>query len=165
MALQLYKIATVEVGSAGSTTMVFNSIPQGYTDLKIVVSARDSIAADFNSLTLNFNGSTANFSARQLAGTGSTVITGTVTNAVAPLPGSTITANSFSNTEIYVPNYTSSGNKNYSWAGVLENNATATRTIFASGIWSNTAAISSITIGTDGTSFVQYTTATLYGIL
>ena len=165
MALQIYKINTVEVGSTGATTIAFTSIPQGYTDLKIVISARDSIAADFNSLTLNFNGSTANFAAKQLAGTGSSAISGSITNAVAPLPGSTTTANSFSNVEIYITNYTTSTNKSYSWDGVLENNATGSRQILGGGLWSNTAAITSITIGTDSTAFVQYTTATLYGIL
>ena len=44
MALQLFKIETVEVSSP-VTSVTFSSIPQGYTDLKLVASVRSNRAA------------------------------------------------------------------------------------------------------------------------
>jgi hypothetical protein len=54
----------------------------------------------------------------------------------------TATANTFGNTEFYIPNYTSSNYKSFSVDGVTENNATAAFALYA-GLWSNTAAITS----------------------
>jgi hypothetical protein len=151
--------------NASAASVTFANIPQsGYTDLKIVMSTRDSIASDFNSLTLALNGSSTGFTNRQLIGTGSAAVSNTGTTAVGPNPGSTITASTFNNVEIYIPNYLSANNKSYSYDAVLENNATAARAILGAGLWSNTAAINSVTIGTDGTAFVQYSTFSLYGL-
>ena len=76
----------------------------------------------------------------------------------------TYTANTFSNFSTYIPNYAGSNNKSYSVDGVTENNATASYQIMYAGLWSNTAAINQITLVPDTLNFVQYTTATLYGI-
>ena len=39
MALQLFKIATTSLSTAASS-ITFSNIPQGYTDLKVVLSVR-----------------------------------------------------------------------------------------------------------------------------
>jgi len=40
MPLTYQKIATVTVGAGGASNITFSSIPQTYTDIKVVVSAR-----------------------------------------------------------------------------------------------------------------------------
>ena len=169
MALQLYKIATVEVGSAGASTIDFTSIPQGYTDLKLVVSARTSNAANGNSLRLKVNSITTGYTVRGLRGDGSTASSFTdtgstyfagVTNAAS---GTTLT---FSNIEIYIPNYSGSTNKSLSVDSARENNTTAADLYLLAGLLSNTAAITSLTLTPETTAnWVEYSTATLYGIL
>ena len=166
MALQLYKIAAVEVGSAGAANIAFSSIPQGYTDLKVVVSARTDRASVQDIMLLSFNGSTTSFSARYLEGNGSTA--GSYTDQARGFgnaDGANATSNTFGNTELYIPNYAGSNNKSWSGDGVNETNATAAYSSLFAGLWSNTAAITSITLTGNISNFIQYSTATLYGIL
>jgi hypothetical protein len=168
MPLQLYKIATIEVGSGGASSMIFSSIPQGYTDLKITFSAR-SEGTSTTAALLRLNGSSANGSNRGLEGNGVTAITyvdSSQSYAGNIVPGN-YTVNTFCNNEIYIPNYTSSNYKSSSVDTVTENVATiyALQNIQAN-LWSNTAAVTSISLIPNGTNnFAQYTIATLYGIL
>jgi hypothetical protein len=165
MANTYVKIASVDVGILGAATIDFTSIPSTYTDLVVKVSGRAAGATDFGSLLLALNSSGTGFTNRQLVGTGSAAVSNTGTTAVGPIPGTLVTASTFNNAEIYLPNYAGSSNKSYSYDSVLENNATGARTILGAGLWSNTAAITSISLTTDSGNFVQYSTATLYGIL
>jgi hypothetical protein len=167
MALQLYKIATVEVGSAGAATMAFTSIPSGYTDLLFVYSARAAEpTGSFYEVSVTLNGSTTGFTTRQLYGDGATAASSSPTTRQVGLIGNvTTTANSFNNNQIYFPNYSGATNKSYSVDAVTENNATTAYANIVAGLWSNTAAINSISIAVTSNNFVQYSTATLYGIL
>ena len=56
MALQLFKIETVEVASPVAS-VTFSNIPQGYTDLVVKVSARTNYAGAFDNTVVQFNGS------------------------------------------------------------------------------------------------------------
>jgi hypothetical protein len=162
-----YVLISEQTVSAPVASVTFSNIPQtGYTDLKIVVSARRTSATDFGSLTIAFNGSSSSFANRILVGTGSAVAAGIQTTAVGPLQGTLTTANTFNNNEIYIPNYTSSRVKSYSFDGVLENNTTDSRAILGTGIWSATpAAITSVTLGSDLTgNFAAGSTFCMYGI-
>ena len=162
------KIASVTVGSGGASNIEFTSIPQTYTDLCLKVSARSNNAQYYDYLVLKFNGSSSNLSSRTLYGTGAGV--GSTASAsditFGALNGNNATASAFANSEYYIPNYTSSNYKSVSHDGVEETNATST--IFAfltAGLWSNTAAITSIALTQAfGTAFQEYSTATLYGI-
>lgn len=167
MPLQLYKIATVEVGSAGASTIDFSSIPSGYTDLCLVVSARTSQSTgQWSDLALKFNNSSANISIRYLYGTGSSAASSTGTTADVHGNTNNTTASTFGNVQVYIPNYTSSNYKSMSIDDVTENNATAALAFLGAGLWSNTAAINQITIySVSSFTIQQYTTATLYGIL
>lgn len=167
MATTFVKIATV-TASGSTTTMDFSSIPSTYTDLVLKVSAR-SAATDTNvAITIKFNGSTSGYSGRQLYGFGSG--TGSSTSGVSTsidqfwMEGASWTASTFSNGEIYIPNYSGSSNKSASMDSVTENNATANYMSLAAGLWSNTAAINQITLTSSNGNFAQYSTATLYGI-
>jgi len=159
-------ISTVTVGSGGVSSISFTGIPQTYTDLMIYVSTRASAASD--SVGLRFNGdSTSNYLYRYLLsnGTTSSVSNGTTTNTLGGRqPESTFTANTFGNGYFYIPNYTSSSYKPVSIDGVSENNATTSMIMLTASLWINASPISSIIIVPGSGNFVQYSTATLYGI-
>lgn len=164
------KIASVTVGSGGASSIDFTSIPSTYTDLVIKISARTNRSAAADSLKLTFNGSTSGFSARGLGGSGSTPFSFTNVGS-ASIEDSVFTtaanntASTFSNGEIYIPNYAGSNNKSISADSVNENNASEAYTLFEAGLWSNTSAITSIKLAPlNGTLINQYSTAVLYGI-
>jgi hypothetical protein len=157
------KIASVTVGAGGAASISFTSIPSTYTDLIIQMSARVSSGSD-GTLYFDFNSSTANFSWRRLLGDGTSATSNSgSSNAVGVINRADWTASTFSNNSIYIPNYAGSTNKSFSVDAVLENNATATVQGFWAGLWSNTAAITSITF-TNAANFAEYSTAVLYGI-
>lgn len=165
MATTYEAIATVTVGSGGAATIQFTSIPATFTDLLIKLSGRTTQASTADSIFFTFNSSTSNFSSRILYGDGYTNA-GSFTQArwAGSQNGSTTTSNTFANVELYIPNYTSSNYKSYSGDAVTENNASETYAYLGAGLWSDTSAISSITLTPNAGSFVQYSTATLYGI-
>jgi hypothetical protein len=165
MANTFVKIATVTVGSGGAATMDFTSIPSTYTDLQLVYSGRStSTGAD---TALKFNSTTTNYSYRILYGTGSAAASasGSGTSGYGGYYNdSGYTANTFSSTSIYIPNYTSSLSKNYSVNTVQENNATGANSALQTFLWTNSAAITSISINPSTGNWAQYSSATLYGI-
>jgi hypothetical protein len=161
------KIASVTVGSGGAASMSFTSIPATYTDLVFHISTRLDSASTANFHLLKFNTSSTNFTARSLQGSGSAASSGSVTQGRGGLDqGTSYTANTFSSTQIYIPNYAGSTNKSYSVETVTENNATEAFSQLLAGLWSDTSAINAIEIypDTSGRNYVQHTTATLYGI-
>ena len=164
MADTFVKIATVTVGSGGASSIDFTSIPSTYTDLVIKLSARDTSSNTNYNLIFN-NDSSAIYDTLRLYGNGSSVFSDKFTNQNAGYIGwetqSTYTANTFSNNEVYIPNYAGSSYKSVSNDGVSENNATAAQQTFQSVLWGSTAAINRITISQ---TMAQHTTATLYGI-
>jgi hypothetical protein len=158
------KIATVTVGSGGSSTVSFTNIPQTYTDLKLLISGRTSRSAVYGEMHMRFNGSSTDYSARALEATGSTAGSYTETSIRVELNGNTATASTFGNAEFYIPNYTSSNYKSVSLDSVTENNATAVDSFFKAQLWSNTAAITQIDIGYGTGTISEFSTFTLYGI-
>ena len=161
-------IQSVTVGSGGTASIEFGSIPQTYTDLLVVTSIKGVRPGSTNSLIIvRFNGSTTSFTNRNLFGNGASVVSQTNTATFDFLGnGSAATASVFGSASIYIPNYTSSNYKSSSVDAVTENNATSAYQLFNAGLWSNTAAITSIEIAVAGdtTSIVQYSSASLYGI-
>ena len=159
-------IETVKLASAAAS-ITFSAIPADYTDLLLTFSLRSSYGGTFRGLALAINGSTSNLSTRFLYGTGSSVSSGTLGGDVFmhDVNASTSTANTFSNVAYYFPNYTSNAAKSFSQDVTNENNATATYMMIRAGLWNQTAAITSLTLtATDSANFVQYSSASLYGI-
>ena len=158
------QIATVTVTTATVADIEFTSIPGTYTDLILFHSTRYNLTSQ-TAIRIAFNSSTANFSSRFLQGNGSTVSSGNAeARLVGVAPGSSYTASTFGNGFIYIPNYAGSTNKSFSVDEVNENNATLAYSNLIGSLWSNTAAITSISLSLDSGSFVQYSSATLYGI-
>ena len=159
-------IASTTVGVLGSTSIDFTSIPGTYTDLCVVSSLRATLDGN---LLISFNGSSANFTARRLSGNGSSASSTTFSTGLAgTITGSGQTSNTFSSSQTYIPNYASSTTyKSFSAESTQENNATASNFYAIAGLWSNNAAITSISLThADGSGypFVQYSTAYLYGV-
>ena len=166
MATTYEAIATVTVGSGGAANITFSSIPATYTDLVLKISGRHDTSSD-QGIFIKFNGSTSNRSHRYVAGNGTTPESSSGTDGyIGSIQGTNATASTFNNTEVYIPNYASSNNKSSSIDNVTENNATTAYVNLVAGLWSDSAAITSIamTVGNGTQNFVQYTTATLYGI-
>lgn len=158
-------IQTVTVGAGGVSSIDFQNIPQTYTDLMLLVSARDNRGFTFDNLAPAFNGSTSNFTTIGLyAYSGVTSAGGSGAN-YQYATGANATANTFSNFQWYIPNYTSSNNKSWSNDSVTEDNSANNIISISANLWSNSAAINRITLTpVNGTLFSQYSTATLYGI-
>ena len=106
MATTYEAIATVTVGSGGAASIDFTSIPQTYTDLQLLVCARDNDGGVTSGCGITFNGTgwSGNI---ELYRSGSTVGSGT-TSGETIASGNGATANTFGNATVYIPNYTGS---------------------------------------------------------
>lgn len=156
-------IASSTVGSGGAANIDFTSIPATYTDLVLKLSIRTDKATLGDVWLLKLNTSSADFTARWIEGNGASASSGS-SILYGALVGSSATANTFNNTEIYFPNYAGNTNKSFSVDSVTENNATTAYQDLAAGLWSQTAAITGINISITSNNLVQYSTAYLYGI-
>ncbi len=158
--------------ASSQASITFSSIPQTYTDLVLVWSTRTSRTGDINAdIALRFNGSTSGYNLRSLLGTGSSAVSRTnpvgttgINDVLAP--ASSTTANTFGSGMAYIPNYTSSTAKSVSIDVTNENNATSNYTQIIAGTWSGTDPITSVSLtDLNSANFVQYSSATLYGVL
>ena len=159
-------IEHIELGST-TASIVFDEIPDTFTDLLILFSGRGASGSDFE---IRINGSTVNHSDRRLYGSGSTALSSANVGGVdaifiGDISRDTDTSNTFGNSQIYIPNYRAAQGKSVSVDTVSENNATQAFQHIIAGLWNDTAAITSVTIqGRTGSNLVQYSSATLYGI-
>lgn len=166
MADTFIKIASVDVGAGGASSIDFTSISSAYTDLCLKISTRTNDANAAQVVDIKLNNSASSISVRMIYGSGSSTASTTSTSNAIWTAANSATASTFGNAEIYFPNYTSSNYKSWSADSVSENNASAAYANLFAGLWSNTAAINQITlIAGASASFMQYSSATLYGIL
>lgn len=170
MALQLFKIAETTVATPQSS-IDFTSIPQGYTDLYLVLSSRDSASGSPGQGAIRFNSDSGNnYSRRFIRGNGSTADSSSSTGVSAiitrVLQPNGATANVFGSLAMYIPNYTGSNYKSVSIDNVTENNATEAHAELLAGLWNSASAITSVTIlSASSAILLANSTATLYGIL
>jgi len=158
--------------SAASVT--FDNLPtSGYTDLKVVFSLRSSRtpSTDGAHIALTFNGNTSSvYTFKHIRGNGSAASSygesnATSINLYSQADSSADTANTFSNNEIYIPNYAGATNKSISVDSVYENNATTAGQHLVAGLFASTAAITSIRLAEGfGFNWVAGSTFSLYGI-
>lgn len=170
MAATYNLIETVSVTAVGgATSIAFSSIPQTYTDLLLVTSTRLT-AAGIEALDFTFNSNTgANYGWTYIQGTGSGLATSNASSQTGfteamLTDGNTSTSNAFSNSMMYVCNYSSTSvQKSVIIDTVEEENSTTAYMRLTVGSWTQTTAISSIQI-TGSSNFAQYSSASLYGI-
>jgi len=164
-------IATVTVGSGGSSTITFSSIPNTYTHLQIRgIHRAGSSGTGATDVYLYYNGDTTNthYYAHQLYGTGSSAGAGSANspvNAMATVnngaTGSVFAACvvdilDFANNNKYKTLRTLSGVDTNNTNGFIELTST---------LWSNTAAITDISITpANGTNWQQFSQFSLYGV-
>ena len=156
--------STVTVGAGGQASIDFTSIPSTYTDLLVKLSARSTTGS--STFYVRFNGSSSNLTSRLLYGNGADALSYSATDGSSgEVDPSSYTTSVFNNADIYIPNYAGSNNKSVSIDSVNENNASQALAYMTALLWSNTAAINSISIGLTGAgNLAQHSTATLYGI-
>jgi hypothetical protein len=166
-------IATVTVGSGGQATAEFTSIPSSYTHLQIRFIEREETGASAGTsqLQVRFNNdSGSNYNLHRLYGTGSSALAdnagGSVTSIrVSGNSAASSAANVFGSGIIDILDYTNT-NKNTtvrSLAGADFNNSNGI-IFFSSGLWRNTAAITSIQItNLSAVDHNQHSSFALYG--
>jgi len=156
--------------SLGRAAIEFTNISGSYTDLYLVASLRsDRSGNPVDVLELEFNGDSTNRSSRRLYGNSSAADSGSFTNGRIGLTNaSTATSNSFGSVSIHIANYASSNAKSVSVDNISENNSGAANYAFqeiTAFLWDDSAAITSVKLIPQlGTVFVQYSSASLYGI-
>ena len=168
-----YNLIASNTLSSNATTVTFSAIPQTFTDLIVRATARQATAFNSISIGLKFNtGTTGLYSYTILAGEGTVAysIASTNTDEVnawgATTSNSSASTNTFGSTEVYIPNYRASTNKQIGMFGVTENNAAATYTYIGAGgyLFRSTSAITQIEINQFGNNFVAGSSFFLYGI-
>jgi len=165
-------IQTVTVGSGGSSTVTFSSIPATYTHLQIrgiTKSARTGSAA--NDLIIKLNGSSTTYAHHQLYGNGTTagaLATASTTQgllSINSVPSSGYTSQ-FGVVIVDILDYLSTNkNKTVRSLAGTDNNGAGTVSL-ASTLWYATpVAVTSIDLTVDGAyNFTQYSEFSLYGI-
>jgi len=162
-----YNLIQTQTVSTAVPSITFSSIPQGYTDLYLVISARSSFATgSVSDLYVYFNGTTTGYTSRWLQGNGASASSSTSTAPADPLVTmANVAANTFNSVSVYIPNYAGSANKSYTLDDVTEDNSTTAYQRIVASLWSNTAAITSLTVSeANGANLVTGSTASLYGI-
>jgi hypothetical protein len=154
-------IATTTVGSGGTSTITFSSIPSTYKHLQI----RATLFTTAGGVNIQYNGDTgANYTYHQVYGVGSgSVLSNAGTSQTSGYIAYNNAAGGYPTVAIAdILDYqnTNKYKTHRSFAGADVNGSGGAVTYF-SGLWLNTAAISSINIiGT----FAQYSSFALYGI-
>lgn len=170
-----YKLIASNTLSTSLSTVSFFNIPPIYKDLLLKANTRDDYA-DFSSpMRIRFNeNSDILYSETYLLGWPSPTnpISGKQSSqsllTIVPAENSnSATANTFSNSEIYIPNYAVRQNKTISSFGVPETNSVPSYPYLgiSAGLWKNIDTITSITfIPGNGTVFSSGSSFFLYGI-
>jgi len=165
-------IATVLVGSGGSSSITFSSIPSTYKHLQIRAIGK-SVPADSSAgydMTCYFNGDSTlgNYYNHYMYGNGSSTGAGAnVNNAIWGGVVGNSPANVFSSMIMDILDYSSTAK--YKVGRMIEGFETfsggTNLAIQQSTLWSSTSAITSITFNVrSGTGFGEYTHFALYGI-
>jgi hypothetical protein len=164
-------IATTTVGSGGSSTITFSSIPGTYKHLQIRAITRDNGVGVYNTYKVTYNGDTAsNYSVHAMYGQNINTVdqfgNANQTGIIVYATPSAVASGIFGAQVIDILDYadTNKYKTQRSIGGVSENNDNNLITVM-SGSWRSTSAISSITIAANGTTlFQEYSSFALYGI-
>jgi len=163
-----YTLIQAQTLTTSTASVTFSSIPATYTDLLLKVSVRTARATTSDALSIKLNNSTSSYSSRNCLNDNGSAVSYTDMFGVGYVintKGNSTTANTFSNQEIYIPNYAGSNYKSFSSESVVENNATDTRVEMMASLWSDGSAVTSIVIASyTANNLLQYSTFYLYGI-
>jgi hypothetical protein len=164
MASTYEKIATTTLGSANNT-ITFSSIPNTYTDLRLVFVGATTAA---NDPYIQFNGVTgSSYSQTSVSGDGasaSATSSGGYTTRFSIPGGRQPSANVMWMWELDLFSYTSSTYKTGLFKVSMDKNGSGSVN-YAAGLFASSSAVSSISILIPTTTYIAGSTATLYGIL
>jgi len=161
-------IATVTVGSGGSSSVSFSSIPSTYAHLQIRGIARTTAVNNNTNILTQFNSDTsANYTQHELYGNGTSAAAfgaANTTNIIGAIGSpQSATSGTFGAFVIDILDYADT-NKYKTLRSLSGSDANGSGFVFFnSGLWRSTTAISSIQLTTDGTNFAQYSHFALYG--
>lgn len=163
-----YLISSQTLGSSAAT-VTFSSIPATYTDLVVRASIRGADSVNQRPLQLEFNAnSSLIYSVTSLEGDGasaySSQASGQDSTRETTVNANTSTANTFSSMEIYIPSYTASQNKPFSFFTAMEANATTAYMNVTADLFRSTAAISQILIRLGSGNILTGSSFYLYGL-
>lgn len=162
---------SIATATGTGSTLTFTSIPNTYQHLQIrgiVRSNRSGFVQD--ALRMTFNSSTTGYALHRLWGNGATASASGFVNepeiTLFRATAATASTNTFGTFIIDIHDYASTTkNKTIRYFGGFDNNDTNGEININSGLWANTNAISSISIGViSGTAFVSPSSIALYGI-
>ena len=158
-------IATVTVGGGGSSSISFTSIPTTYKHLQIRGIARRSSGS--TNTIVRFNSDTGNnYAAHYVIGNGASVSAGAEAS-VSRFYFDVLTASATSYSAGVMDILDYSKTNKYKTARALSGiDLNGSGTVWlASGLWQNTAAITTVTLSLESSSnFEQYSSFALYGI-
>lgn len=149
--------------TSGAGSLTFTGIPQTFTHLCLLISARDNDPGTLSGYNMDINGTTYG-SNRQFYGYQSTFTNSGTSGEAGGAAGGGSTSNLFGNITIYIPNYTNTNaaKTSYAFGAVLNAGNTQGYVSLTSGPNAPTGAVTSITLGGGGT--VTSSTAYLYGL-
>ena len=162
------QLISSQVLTSTAATVTFSSIPGTFKDLILKLSVRNSLTQEDMLLRINNDSSTL-YSRVQLRGNG-TQASSSINSAQTSIKlenavvGSGYTANTFSNHEIYIPNYTASQNRQISSHAAIENNGTEAFDIVHAGLYRSTTAITQIDLIASTGNFISGSSFYLYGL-
>lgn len=162
-----FELIDKSILGSNAASVTFSSIPSTYTDLQLVYSYRGTNGDPIRGFFISVNGSTSSFTNRYLRGFSTGVDSGSIARYLGEGNTAGSTSNTFSSAQIYFPNYAGSNNKSFSvdWATEANAGSGFSATLgFVAGLWSNTAAITSIGIAFDADSIASGSSFYLYGI-
>jgi hypothetical protein len=163
-------IATTTVGSGGSATVTFSSIPSTYTHLQLRGIARSTQAASGNSVIMYINNVTTvagNYSVHVLTGTGAAAQAYGASNDVIQntISAGNETAGVFGAFCFDILDYTNTNKtKTVRGLGGYDNNGSGLIRLSSGMLHSSTAAITTIRLDPSGGNFAEYSQFALYGI-
>jgi hypothetical protein len=165
------KISATTLATAAATILL-SSIPQSYSELRLVVTARSDAATSNTDLTVQLNGDTgANYDHEQLYATNATTTAGGNAGLTAAyvggMPAATATTGIASTSIITLPQYAGT-----TWQKEIYGEGGEKINTIVSGFylrirhnwWRNAAAVTSLTLAPASGNFVSGTVAILYGI-
>lgn len=166
-----------QVASGSASNIVFNNIPQNYTDLEVVMSTRDGITGTGSYILWGINSSSAAIYSgtniyQSIMDYGTSVLGSRDSNMTyfgfARLACNSssggFTANTFSTTKIYFPNYSDTNFKAINLHVSAPNGTTASySTNFLANLYRSNAPITSMNFSAPA-NYVAGSTFTLYGI-
>ena len=162
-----YVALATQTLSSAQASITFSSISSAYTDLRLVVVARQDNNASNDSLRLRFNSDTAtNYSRTNLTGDGTTAASTRTSNddeinIVNYIPGTSAASGLYAVTTADILNY--SNTTTYKTVLIRTSNGSA-GTAATVGMWRSTAVINTIFMRVSAFNMTVGTTATLYGI-